>query len=975
MRIISFFKGLVGRVFSFFRSVVRGIIEFPIETAPNTFVSVFRNKRRSFAMLSGIMLTTVIISGIILYNDQLKQDNYRTLIGNISSEVSFNILGENQESYQNLSIVRERIDKDPRVLDSTIKAGGRANTQANILLASINETLDVTSKDARVFPEFLDKDFMSSYMGKKFLEGEFEGTPTVENNSVILPSFLASRLGINVGVVLPVLNITQSIIGGTVINNEGYITNVTVSAIYPYDDEFNLINLNFDNFPKIYISMEALNEPTMKDIAEGLQRNGNYEIAVKIDETKFTVSDPSRFNQEIQKFINEISNDDRFDIEGTNLIEGKLIAFQIISIFITILYLIISVPVVFLSIYLLNYGMDLSLEEMRREIAIKKVQGADSRQIFAELRNDGILLLLLGTGIGYVGGMVSAWLITSSVGFMKISFSDLRPFTEYIYFNDWAFFTPFVFISILLLFSIHRKGRTFIEQEVTTGVARQEWKKEGLIKRMKLDYLFFSVGLLGIGLVILDMNRIETGISTLNRVLIFLFSPFLLWIGGSIVGSRVVKFVPIKLEKTFLSLPLFKDVKRVIKSGLRRRGEVDRLAIIIILTLSIVALSTIQGSTEEGVALRNLQWEIGADANVVYSQPGSYQTNLTALPEIEEAIGIGRVGVRVFSSNYDLVAYEESKEISYLKSGEPTLLWQPDNFVGESPLDALTKLSTNSRGIYVPLEFNFDTGLSVGDKVDIRVPIIGSLYGNSKKITDVEILGLVRQLPGRVSDSLLVSEALYKEAVAISQGKSADAYQDQPMETTTYLLRTTLRDSISEEQSKELVKKLSELEGVDTVRSYFGELPNLNSRVTGYGVSGLLSLNFVVSLTASVVSAFAFSAIIIDRRRKEFAILRAIGARRSQIYKLALGENALMMFTASVWGTLVGIGISYLFNGVFSFLGGILGTSVDVPRLVIINWLELSGVAFISFAGMILATLVSIRSAANQDLTLATRVV
>jgi len=159
------------------------------------------------------------------------------------------------------------------------------------------------------------------------------------------------------------------------------------------------------------------------------------------------------------------------------------------------------------------------------------------------------------------------------------------------------------------------------------------------------------------------------------------------------------------------------------------------------------------------------------------------------------------------------------------------------------------------------------------------------------------------------------------------------------------------------------------------VRIFHREKLDINSRVSGYGVSGLLSLNFIVSLIASIVSAFAFSAIIIDKRRKEFAILRAIGAKKSQIYKLAFGENALMMLTASVWGAIIGIGISYLFNGVFAFIGFILGTSANVPRLVIVPWLELTAISLISFLGMIAATMFSIRSAANQDLTLATRVV
>ena len=50
---------------------VEKIKAFPLDTVPSTFKSIWRNKRRSFAMLAGILLATTLLSGIILYNNDM----------------------------------------------------------------------------------------------------------------------------------------------------------------------------------------------------------------------------------------------------------------------------------------------------------------------------------------------------------------------------------------------------------------------------------------------------------------------------------------------------------------------------------------------------------------------------------------------------------------------------------------------------------------------------------------------------------------------------------------------------------------------------------------------------------------------------------------------------------------------------------------------------------------------------------------
>ena len=75
-----------------------------------------------------------------------------------------------------------------------------------------------------------------------------------------------------------------------------------------------------------------------------------------------------------------------------------------------------------------------------------------------------------------------------------------------------------------------------------------------------------------------------------------------------------------------------------------------------------------------------------------------------------------------------------------------------------------------------------------------------------------------------------------------------------------------------------------------------------------------------------------------------------------------------MMLTASIWGIFLGVGIAQLFNGVFMFVSMISGTFSALERIVVIPVVELVIISALTFFGMLGATVVSIRSAANQDI-------
>ena len=104
------------------------------------------------------------------------------------------------------------------------------------------------------------------------------------------------------------------------------------------------------------------------------------------------------------------------------------------------------------------------------------------------------------------------------------------------------------------------------------------------------------------------------------NALLLLLGPFCLWIGGALVLGRIGAAGPNILTALLSWSPAISDIRR----GLRGSGSsesVNRLAVIMILTLSIVTLAAVQGYTGTIVDQRTTSAENGADVQVQFDSP------------------------------------------------------------------------------------------------------------------------------------------------------------------------------------------------------------------------------------------------------------------------------------------------------------------------------------------------------------------
>ncbi|MHA2276256.1 MAG: FtsX-like permease family protein, partial [Candidatus Kariarchaeaceae archaeon] len=894
-----------------------------LEWIPLTFRAVIRNKRRSFAMISGIALATTILSAIFLYSAVLQQENFDTIVNNAPFEVAFD-LSEN-ETLTSIQDIADLISQDDRVLDYAIFAGAGEDYSADVVIdkTGLGPVDFQTGDDELLFeeitgnPVFVNDQFFNTEIGKSLVSENFEGNMWRfgDGNSTIIARSVASQFQLRVGDFIHTLNmsfIEQLQEGRVGIQQvfEGTLTNVEVIGIYEVELGDAGLFSQFLEPREIFLPNDLLDRH-LSQLKAGVIETQGYSIGIKINENKFDLSSPDKLNNGINKFINEMVKTFRnyesskypegFKLSGFNFIEEVLLLFQIFNIFINIFDVLLVAPAVLLALYLLIYGIEMALEERRREIAIKKVQGANSRQIFGELRNEAIMLFLFGSMIGHLGGMFGAWLISSSVGFLKFQAASISDFTDFVRYDSFTVRWTSIIVGLILVLQIYKKGRAFIDQEVSEAVQRYEESKMGFLRRNKLDIVLFLIGLAGVLISILEQQfDVDFKLSFLAQVVVNGLGPFFFWIGGALVGARIVKWVPLKLERIFLSFSFFKDIKRILRSGLRRRGETDRLAIVIVLTLSIATLAAAQGITDEQHSLRTIEWEVGSDFQVNYAFAQNYAPEILGLSINNEkvvqsvlAIGVGPT-VNILNDAYTIVGIDGSNEYENLIAGRSTGIWHSDSFDNLSPSSALKLMKDNPLGIFVSSGTLDQTISEVNEEVELTVAAQNLLTGNetSHDLT-VKILGTFDHLPGELGgDTLIASPLVINKLRSLSFDLPVSTLDGTPMNATKYLFKTKMGDSISNKEINLIREQLRQNIFYASDRSLKAETDDFLTGGGAFGIPGLLSLNFIVSVTAALISTFAFTAILMERRKGEFAVLRAIGAKQRQIYKIAVGENA-----------------------------------------------------------------------------------
>ena len=812
-------------------------------------------------------------------------------------------------------------------------------------------------------------------------------------NPVILPSRIASQAEVMVNDTITQLNLTyvtdSQPVGSEltdcegevvirVIDSGGYqfctvtmtLSNLTIVAVY---EEWPFTNPTL-LFNPIIVGDMALSESDKTALMTSDHGYLGVAIARSLLPTSST-DDAADWLEDTKEELEAqgYGPDGEIEIRYNDLIAGTLVFFRIFLGLVQVFDYILMIPIVILSFAVLIYGLVLSLEQRKREISIHRVIGGTERGLRGMVLREMTAISIAGWLLGYIVALLSVPLILDAVGFMSFEKGEIDLNHTLGIGNTLAVFLLTVGIAYLVARS---RTKDFLEMEIDEGVRKVKSVRK---PRTWLHLLAFTIGVLA---------SVESYIETAGgwgpfgedgiisgffiNALVALFGPFALWIGGALLLGRIGGAAPRIVLRIVGWSPALADIRR----GLRSSGSneaVDRLAGILLLTLSIVTLAAVQGYTGTLVDERTASAQVGADVQVQFEGPVSEDVarqrvesaianlNLVVIDDIDSMTSVGSTFVAAREGGGLVPA------LVLFDGHQDSLIWDDQAAPWGSYGGNTVTIGDSARDF-----FEVDGGY-----VEIFLPTFNPVFTDSGfeisttyTSENLQYLGSHEWVPGMTgaesTQAVLMGEATYRAL-------AGDAAADGHTSSRWFFEVCDQSDADCKDALGRLSAELVNIPGV-SVASDWNTAHSDVERNGGliFGTQGLLCLQFVVASMASEASAFVFLSLVLPQRKKELAILQAIGASPSQIIKLVLFEILAIVGMSMGLGILLGLGIAQSINGFFGIFGFIfqifLGSQAVVDRTLVWPWMELAVVNAIVLVSVVTALLLVTRRALNSDL-------
>ena len=676
--------------------------------------------------------------------------------------------------------------------------------------------------------------------------------------------------------------------------------------------------------------------------------------------------------------------DGEVELFYVDIVSGTILFLNIFLGLIQAFDYIIMIPIVVLSLSVLIYGLVLSLEQRRREISIHRVIGATSEGLRGMVLLELAVIATVAWFFGYLLAMAAVPAVLASVGFMQfepLGF-NVNPAIGF----GATMFTALATLGLALLFGRSR-AKDFMELEISEGVSKIQKVAKPKVWLHWTLFLFGSLGAIDT-LLVMNGNDDGLGLNWFIGGLINVFGPFMLWIGGALILGKLGAAGPRIMQFFFSRSPLLSDVKRGLK-GSGSTESVNRLAVIMLLTLSIVTLAAVQGYTGTLVDERTADVTVGSDLQVISSDNLTTSEVESLITEIsDDDISVSAVHIPTITlipkGGERITAYvllDESRDVlNWLPQAIPgddidaaMTAYQAGGFTagedaayeldlwgsgrggsGDSGDILLTETDENSELVnftWMQLTFNFATGSLV------EIPNNAS----------AQYIGTHEFIPGvptaDMGSSLIIGESTYRSL-------KGNAAVDNHV-ANVWIVRV---DGINGDDLKVLRSSIeadARFESALDWETSHEEVERNGGLI--FGTPGLLSLQFVVASIAAIASSFVFLSLVLNQRQKELAVLQAIGASPNQIIRLVLFEILSIIIVSMFLGVILGMGLALSFNGLFDVFGFIFqllsgGESTIISRELQWPWFELSMVSLAVFASVVMALLVTTRKALRSDL-------
>jgi putative ABC transport system permease protein len=616
-------------------------------------------------------------------------------------------------------------------------------------------------------------------------------------------------------------------------------------------------------------------------------------------------------------------------VVGDNL-AARLDSVREDALYARILFLFLGVPGALLAILLTIAVAASGTTRRRREQALLRIRGASAATV---LRLESLETLVIGIG-GVLAGLGAAWLIA-------LWMSPGAPPTL-----PRAGFSIVVAALIGLLTAAGavivpawrelRQG-TVVEARAFVGRGTKPlWERTGLdfILLILAGVIYWRTAATGYKLVLAAEGVAQTSVSYEAFI-----APLCLWLGVGLLVTRVMRGALASWRGALARIlrPLAGALSPAVAASIaRQRNVVTRGVVLVALAFSFAVSTAVFNTTYNAQSRIDAELTNGADVSVTGSTPYPAGAKLDA---VRRTPGVTAAEPMIHRFAYVGNDLQDIYGIEPGRIGNATSL-SDAYFSKITAKAAMAALAGRNDGVFVSQETVNDFQLKIGDLINLRLQNVGD---HQYHVVPFHLLGIVREFPTAPKDSFLITNASYIASVTGSDAREI------------VLIRSAIAPASLAQRIAQVVAGLPGARVTD-----IGSVQRtISSSLTAVDLHGLtlLELTFAVLLIAGAAGLVLGLGLV--ERRRDFALLAAIGASARQIGAFVWAEALLVIVCGSVIGTATGFGLAQilvkLLTGVFD----------PAPEHLVVPWSYLITL-FVAGALSVIAAVVTVARVARR---------
>ncbi len=594
--------------------------------------------------------------------------------------------------------------------------------------------------------------------------------------------------------------------------------------------------------------------------------------------------------------------DEGYDVEVEGLDEINYLQNLVDTYVDTMPLALLNLPIFILALFLSVFAADTFMATRNVEVSALRSKGASYSQVYGIFFSESVIIsivsIIAGTGLS----ILFAALVPSAVGFMVFDF-QLYQF----YLNATVLRVDTIIISTLvcivppLLFILASARKAAM-----TEIGLQLMEVAEPVSDASEAYGFT----IGASIVLLAM--------VIGSVLFLPSGPMMLllelglgtasWFFMAYNGSRITR---VGFAKFTSKLSFVLGEKNHIASGnLRmRKGRLVPLMVVLALTLSSTIAFTVQAESFQADLDKELQYAIGSDLRITSTpRPFSFSNTLEEYPGVSRATPALRTWAGVGIERITLVGVDA---IDYSLIGH----FDASSFPGEDASFILSRLEATSNGIILS-EYHADRwNKTIGDTINLQV---GGLL--SPTLITFTVIGFVHSAPGfGYASAEDIPLSRLGAGFGFQTGLSGFAFANLDFLSQKTDINTAnlfFADLVCITDQDLVLRSLEDLSGVSatTPESFdlagysFGTALFLNT------IKGIFSIGFAMSFLLSMFALTLFLGSIVRERKRDYAILRAVGASKNQIIRVVLSEFAGVVFASLTLSLVLGTLFGYVMS-------------------------------------------------------------